>query len=39
MTKRGKLWCCAGCNSWVNRLVNGYTCPYCGNEPEEEVPT
>ena len=29
--ERGHLWFCLECERWINRIVNGDTCPFCGS--------
>jgi hypothetical protein len=35
--RKGRLWYCDPCEAWINAVVNGFRCPYCGHEPVPEV--
>lgn len=36
VTKRA-LWYCLNWDRWINRVVSGLTCPFCGHEPRQGV--
>lgn len=35
--RKGRLWYCDRCERWINPVVNGFVCPFCGHEPVREV--